>query len=43
MRAESVRSWEQIKSEGKVALRWPEMASSDYQVTLYMTVPSSEG
>ncbi len=43
MRGESARLWERIKQEKAVAVRWPGMESSDFEVTLYMTVPDTEG
>jgi len=42
MRGESARLWERIKQEKAVAVRWPAIESSDFEVTLYMTVPDTE-
>jgi len=39
VRAESQRMWDAIKEEKSVAVRWPDMETSDFAVTLYMTVP----
>jgi predicted component of type VI protein secretion system len=43
MRGESARLWERIKQEKAVVVRWPGIESSDFDVTLYMTVPDKEG
>ncbi len=43
MRAESGRMWERVKEEKKLALRWPDLETSDFSATLYMTVPGGEG
>jgi len=42
MRSESARLWERIQQEKSIALRWPGIESSDFSVTLYMTVPDTE-
>jgi type VI secretion system protein ImpJ len=42
MRGESARLWERIKQEKAIAVRWPGIESSDFEVTLYMTVPDTE-
>jgi len=42
MRSESARLWERIVQEKAVAVRWPGIESSDFDVTLYMTVPDTE-
>jgi len=39
--ASSTRMWEMIRREKAVALRWTDMESSDFAVTLYMTVPEA--
>jgi len=39
---ESARLWERIKQEKAIAVRWPGIESSDFNVTLYMTVPDVE-
>lgn len=38
-RAESGRVWQQIQLEKSAVLRWPDMEKSDFQITLYMTLP----
>jgi type VI secretion system protein ImpJ len=38
IRPENTRIWQQIQAEKSVIIRWPNMAASDLQVTLYMTV-----
>jgi type VI secretion system protein ImpJ len=43
MRAESTRMWDRIKEERKVALKWPELESSDFDCKLFMTVPGGGG
>lgn len=40
LRQESGRIWSQIEQEKAIAIRWPGMESSDYKITLYMTVPN---
>ncbi|HUT30740.1 MAG TPA: type VI secretion system baseplate subunit TssK [Sedimentisphaerales bacterium] len=42
LRGENARLWERIKQEKAVAVRWPGIESSDFDVTLYMTVPDTE-
>ena len=42
MRSESARLWERITQEKAFAVRWPGIESSDFDVTLYMTVPDTE-
>jgi len=42
MRADSVRMWERIKQEKTVALRWEGIETSDFEIALYMTVPSGD-
>jgi type VI secretion system protein ImpJ len=37
-RGESQRMWDRIRDEKSVAIRWPDAATSDFQLTLYMTV-----
>ena len=39
LRNESARSWTQILTEKSAVVVWPEQARTDYDVTLYMTVP----
>jgi len=38
IRSESTRIWQQIEAEKSVVIRWPNMAASDLQVTLFMTI-----
>ncbi|MHC4526848.1 MAG: type VI secretion system baseplate subunit TssK, partial [Planctomycetota bacterium] len=42
MRGESKRLWERVQQDKSLAVRWPGIESSDFEVTLYMTVPSTE-
>jgi hypothetical protein len=42
LRSESTRLWERIEQEKSVAVRWPGIESSDFGITLYMTVPDTE-
>jgi type VI secretion system ImpJ/VasE family protein len=42
MKSESARLWERIQQEKSIAVRWPGIESSDFQITLYMTVPDTE-
>ena len=39
MRHESERMWERVAQEKALAATWPEAESSDFRLTLYMTVP----
>ena len=39
MRSESQRMWDRIKEEKMMAVRWPDMQTADYQVSLYMPIP----
>ena len=41
-RSESSRMWERITKEKAIAARWPGSESSDFELTLYMTVPDVE-
>jgi len=40
LRTESARAWEQIQAEKSAVVRWPDEAASDYQISLYMTLPA---
>lgn len=40
LRGESARSWQQIQTERSAIVIWPDQASTDYDVSLYMTVPA---
>ena len=42
MRAESTRLWDRIQQERVIAVRWPGVETSDFEITLYMTVPDTE-
>jgi len=42
VRGESARLWERVKQEKVLAVRWPGIESSDYEITLYMTIPNTE-
>jgi type VI secretion system protein ImpJ len=43
LRGESARSWQQIQTERSAVVRWTGNESADYDLTLYMTLPKSEG
>jgi type VI secretion system ImpJ/VasE family protein len=43
LRAESARMWERVAEEKSLSARWPGLDTSDFKLTLYMTVPSMEG
>jgi predicted component of type VI protein secretion system len=38
VRGESARLWDRVKQDKVLAVRWPGIESSDYEITLYMTV-----
>lgn len=42
LRADSVRMWERIKQEKSIAVRWEGIETSDFELTLYMTVPGGD-
>jgi type VI secretion system protein ImpJ len=42
LRGESARSWQQIQSERAAVVRWTGSERTDYDVTLYMTLPRAE-
>jgi type VI secretion system protein ImpJ len=42
IRAESARIWGRMKQEKAIAAKWPGVESSDFDITLYMTVPDVE-
>jgi type VI secretion system protein ImpJ len=42
IRAESARMWDRIKQEKAIAVKWPGIETSDFDITLYMTVPDVE-
>lgn len=39
MRADSARMWDMVKQEKKLALKWPDLETSDFSLALYMTIP----
>jgi type VI secretion system protein ImpJ len=41
-RSESQRMWDRIRDEKGMAIRWPDIDTSDFAITLYMTVPSDK-
>ena len=41
-RADTPRMWERIVREKVIGVRWPDPDVSDYELTLYMTVPPGE-
>ena len=43
MRDESKRMWDRIEQEKIIALWWPDLETSDFNVTLYMTIPEGSG
>ena len=43
LRSNSARAWERIQAEKKAVVRWPDETSSDYQISLYMTLPAGPG
>ena len=38
-RSKSERIWDRIKNEKELSIVWPEFASCDYQITLYLVLP----
>jgi type VI secretion system ImpJ/VasE family protein len=42
-RAESQRMWDRIVKEKAMAIRFPGIETTDFSITLYMTVPEMEG
>ncbi len=40
-RTEGARHWDLLQKEKAACIRWPEMETSDYQISLYMVVPST--
>ena len=42
LRGDSARMWERVVDEKAIAARWPGMEGSDFNLTLYMTVPNTE-
>ena len=42
LRAESTRMWERIEQEKAMAVRFPGVETSDFSITLYMTIPEVE-
>jgi len=39
---ESSRLWDRVLQEKSLAVRWPGSESSDYEITLYMTIPDTD-
>lgn len=39
MRSESKRVWEQVEKDKGLAIRWPDMETSDFNIALYMIIP----
>jgi type VI secretion system protein ImpJ len=39
---ESARLWDRVQQDKSLAVRWPGLESSDYEITLYMTIPSTD-
>lgn len=39
LRGESARMWDRIKDEKVMTVQWPEIDTSDFGITLFMTVP----
>lgn len=42
MRDESKRMWDRIAQEKEIAIWWPEIDTSDFAITMYMTVPEGQ-
>jgi len=42
MRSDSKRVWERVEQDKGLAIRWPDMETSDYNIILYMIVPDLE-
>jgi len=40
LRADNARIWQQIQAEKAAIIRWPGHETSDFQISLYMTLPS---
>lgn len=41
MRADSQKMWDVIREQKALAVRWLDIDTSDFQLTLYMTVPGN--
>lgn len=39
MRPDSQRMWDMVKQEKKLAVKWPDLETSDFSMALYMTIP----
>jgi len=35
----SARAWDKIKVDRQIVARWPDMTGSDFDMTIWMTVP----
>jgi type VI secretion system protein ImpJ len=42
LRGQSSRSWQQIQSERVAVVRWTGNEPTDYDITLYMTLPKEQ-
>jgi type VI secretion system protein ImpJ len=40
LRNASVRAWDQIQAEKSAVIRWPDEGASDFQISMYMTLPA---
>ena len=40
LRSASTRAWDQIQAEKAAVIRWPDEGVSDFQISLYMTLPA---
>ncbi|HEY5707605.1 MAG TPA: type VI secretion system baseplate subunit TssK [Terrimicrobiaceae bacterium] len=40
LRSASTRAWDQIRAENAAVIRWPDEGVSDFQISLYMTLPA---
>jgi type VI secretion system protein ImpJ len=39
LRSSSTRAWDQIRAEKSAVIRWPDEGLSDFQISMYMTLP----
>ena len=39
LRSSSTRAWDQIQAEKSAVIRWPDEGVSDFQISMYMTLP----
>jgi predicted component of type VI protein secretion system len=40
LRSASTRAWDQIQAEKAAVIRWPDERLSDFQISMYMTLPA---